>query len=119
MRALSLLTCASLSAMVINECLLQATRWEEEAAEVSGYLKERGLDGENLDCGICRRRGEVKKKSRLTLGLGKNITPPKLRDSVNLDGEVYDGPDLEKENYIFCVARPGLPPSSLGRTMLR
>jgi len=81
--------------MVINECLLQATRWEEEAAEVSGYLK-RGFDGENLDCGICRRRGEAKKKSRLTLGLGKNITPPELRDGANLDGEACDSPDLEQ-----------------------
>ena len=104
MRALSLLTCASLSAMVINECLLQATRWEEEAAEVSGYLKEKGLDGENLSCGICRRRGELK-KSRLTLGLGKNITPPELRDGANPDGEAYDGPDLEqRELYILRTA---------------
>ena len=67
-------------------------------------FEERGLDGENLDCGICRRRGELK-KSRLTLGLGKNITPPELRDGANPDGEAYDGPDLEqRELYILRTA---------------
>jgi hypothetical protein len=73
--------------MVINECLLQATRWEEEAAEVSGYLK-RGFDGENLDCGICPRRGEAKKKSRLTLGLGKKLRRLSFETARTLTGKL-------------------------------
>ena len=47
--------------MMINECLLQATRWEEEVAEVSGYLEREGLMGRTWIVGFAQDEGKQRR----------------------------------------------------------